>query len=206
MNRGASLVLAAVLGGVVVGGIVWLTKPEPVPATAPSRSAPAATASAAPVVDSRATQAASAPDSGTPPWADHTGGAGASSPANLGSAISLSPQDQAKATQRAALRARIQKLTAGGRHPTPAEMDSVLGDMQRMEGSSVVAGVDIEALRQNLANVQKLQRVSQELQAESQKPGGGDKQKIQALLAQLKQIQSNMNYNVARGASAQPAR
>ena len=206
MSRAASLLLAALFGGAVVGGIVWLTRPAPVHVPTPARSTPAAVSPATQTAANPAMATPSGSNASAPPWAGRAGATGASAPTNIGAAISLSPADKNKARQRAALSARIHKLTANGRHPTPAEMSSVLGDMERMEGKSVIAGVDIQALRQNLVNVQKLQRVSQQLQAESQKPGGGDKQKIQDLMAQLKQIQSNMRYDIAKSGPATPVR
>lgn len=195
MTRSASLILAAVLGGIVVGGIVWLTKPEPVTTPAvPQATSPLATKPPATLAN---TLPAPSP-SQAPPWADSSGVVAGPSSASLASAISMSPSKRSeKARQRDAIRARIQKLTANGRHPTPAEMNDVLGDLERVEGSSALGGVNIAALRENLVAVDKLQKLSLELQAESQKPGGGDKQKIQSILAQLKQIQANMNYNVA---------
>lgn len=206
MNRGASLVLAAVLGGVVVGGIVWLTRPAPapVPAAAPVPGTTQPASPGAPGGSGAATQTTSPSNADVPPWADRTGAVNGAAAPGIGAAISLSPADQEKARQRAALRTRIQNLTANGRHPTPAEMDSVLGDLERVEGKPVVAGVDLAALRQNLAAVQKLQRISQQLQAETQRPGGGDKKKIEALLAELRQVQAGMNYNVGKLPPAVP--
>ncbi|MGA7296955.1 MAG: hypothetical protein WBW92_05555 [Rhodanobacteraceae bacterium] len=201
MTRSASLILAAVLGGVVVGGIVWVSKPDTVPVPEASQtSSPTQAKPPAPAASSA--QAPSA--SQAPPWADASGVAAAPSSISVASAISTSPRDPEKARQRAAIRARLHKLTANGRHATPAEMSQVLGDLERVEGSPVVAGVDIGALRKNLIAVDKLQNLSRELQAESQKPGGGDKQRIQQILVQLKQIQSEMNYNTTAIPAAAP--
>ncbi len=201
MTRSASLILAAVLGGIVVGGIVWVSKPDTVPVPAASQTS-SPTAAKPPTPPANSAQAPSA--SQAPPWADASGVAAAPSSISVASAISASPRDPEKARQRDAIRARIQKLTANGRHPTPAEMNQVLGDLERVEGSPVVAGVDIGALRKNLVAVDKLQKLSRELQTESQKPGGGDKKRIQQILAQLKQIQSEMNYSAATVRPAAP--
>ncbi len=201
MTRSTSLILAALLGGIVVGGIVWFMKPDATNvSTAPQTAAPTASRPQVPATPT----APSAGPSQTPPWADASGVAAAPSSISVAPAISLSPEDKEKARQRAAIRARILKLTANGRHPTPAEMNDVLGDLERVEGSPVIAGVNVGALRKNLVAVDKMQKLSIELQAESQKPGGGDKEKIQNILAQLKQIQAQMNYAITAAPSATP--
>ncbi len=201
MTRSASLILAAVLGGVVVGGIVWLTKPgavyTPVPThvvTSVQHTTPTASDSIVPIQTPTASQA--------PPWADGAGVMAGPSSTSIASAISASPRDPIKASQRDAIRVQIQELTANGRHPTLAEMNDVLGDLERVEGSPVVSGVNIGVLRKNLVAVDKLQKLALELQAESQKPGGADEQKVQDILEQLKQVQAGMNYNITAAAPA----
>lgn len=196
MNRSVSLILAAIVGGVVVGGVVWFSKPPPPPAPSANSATRPAPVEAPVATGNNEPGQATAP-SQLPPWADGAGVVNHPASTSLASAISTSSRDPEKTRQRAALRARLHKLTADGRHPSIAELNDVLGDMERVEGSPVVAGVDIGALRQNLAAVDKLQKLSLELQTESQKPGGGDKQKIQDILAQLKQIQADMDLNIA---------
>lgn len=107
------------------------------------------------------------------------------------------PVDPQKTAARAAVRARLAQLTANGRHPTLAEMNDVLGQMERAEGSSVVAGVNLEAVRTNLVQVEKLRRLGKALQAEAQKPGGGDKQKLHELMRQMQQVEAQMRYDVS---------
>ncbi|HET6633218.1 MAG TPA: hypothetical protein VFG73_10990 [Rhodanobacteraceae bacterium] len=197
MNRGASLVLAAVLGGVVVGGVVWLAKPD-APAAA-ATAAPARPSASAPQT-ARATLPPSTPvQSQPPPWA----ASGAVTPAPTGLAAAIRPKaiDPQRAQARAALRARLQRLTANGRHATLAEASSVLGELEKLDGSHL-SGINIAAVRKNLEQVGELQRVARELQAESQRPGGGDKQKIQDLLARLKEIEAGMQFNLTAAAPA----
>lgn len=204
MNRNTSLILAAVIGGVVVGGVVWFSKPTMPPAP-PASTASRAVPVQTPVALGKNVPVQATAPSQVPPWADGAGVVNGPASTGIASAISTSSRDPEKTRQRAALRARLHKLTAGGRHPSIAELNDVLGDMERVEGSPVVAGVDIGTLRKNLAAVDKLQKLSLELQTESQKPGGGDKQKIQNILAQLKQIQADMNLNAAALAPAPTA-
>ena len=192
MSRNVALILAAVLGGVVVGGIVWFAKPVVAPASQPAR-APAPASTVAPItpgaIDAAQTQ--------RPPWADASQDATGPSRTSVAGAISASSRDPGKAQEREAIRQRLVELTAGGRHPTPAELNDVLADLERNAGSPIVAGVNIGALRSNLAAVDKLQKLGLELQAETRKPGGGDKQKIESILEQLRQVQSGMDLGVA---------
>jgi hypothetical protein len=46
---------------------------------------------------------------------------------------------------------RLQALVANGRQPTAKEVDAVLADLQKNQGSNVVGGVNLQALRDNLA-------------------------------------------------------
>jgi hypothetical protein len=191
MTRNLSMVMAALLGGIVVGVVVWFAKP----AVMPSVTKPATVAAPVPAGTVAAPLATSVGQAAPPPWAN-AGTSGAQAP-GLGAAIHGAPVDPAKAQAREALRTRLLGLTAGGRHPTPAEMNDILGDLQRVEGSSTIGGVDIAALRNNLVKVNEMQQLGAELTAQTQLPGGGDKQKIQQLLTRVRQLQSEMQLNVA---------
>jgi len=184
MSRIAPMILAAALGGAVVGGIVWFTRPAPpaTPAAAPETAAATAASAAAP---------AGAGQTAPPPWANADGSAG-----GLGAAIGAAPIDPKKAQARAEIRSRITALTANGRHPTPSEMNALLGDLERVEGSSVISGVNIGALRSNLVKVDEMQRLGMEMKAETEKPGGGNPQKVQEILARLQKLQSEMRLDI----------
>lgn len=193
MTRGVSMLMAAVLGGIVVGGVVWFAKPA---ATSPAAT-PAQMPAPASTVVAGAAPLAAATEAAAPPWAAGGDAVASVQAPGLGAAISAAPVDPVKAQARAALRTRLLTLTAGGRHPTPEEMNVVLGELQRIEGSSTIGGVDIGALRNNLGKVNEMQKLSAELTAQTQLPGGGDKQKIQQLLTRVRQLQSEMQLNVA---------
>lgn len=197
MTRSVSLVLAAVLGGVLVGGIVWFAKPAaPVASSTPPPSSVSAPVSAA-TARTPSMAAGGAAQTQAPPWAGAVdGSAGNLQPMGMAAAIHAAPVDPAKAKARAAIRARLAELTAGGRHPTPGEMSGVLADLERTEGSSAVGGVNIEALRNNLDKVSEMQKLGAELSAEAQQPGGGDKQKIEQILSRVRQLQSEMQSNI----------
>lgn len=207
MSRSTSLILAAILGGAVVGVIVWFARPQPAMPSAPAVSQPSPVA-AAPAVTAKpaAGATASAPQPELPPWAAGAGGGTPAAGGGLAGALDRHPVDPGKAAGLARIRARMTQLTAQGRHPTPAEMNDVLGDLEKVEGSSVVAGVDIGALRQNLVRVDEMRKLGEELKVESQKPGGGDKQKVNRLLARLQQLQSQMNLNLTVASPATTAR
>jgi len=193
MTRNTSMVMAAVLGGIIVGAVVWFAKP----AVTPSVTTPATVAAPVPVSTVAVPLAASVGQAAPPPWVNAGNVASNPQAPGLGAVIHGAPVDPVKAQAREALRTRLLALTAGGRHPTPAEMNDILGDLQRVEGSSTIAGVDVAALRNNLVKVNEMQQLGAELTAQTQMPGGGDKQKIQQLLTRVRQLQSEMQLNVA---------
>ncbi len=182
MSRVAPIIIAAALGGVVVGGIVWFAKPAP-------------TAPAAPVsVEQTSAVAAPSNTGAPPPWA---GNSAAPVGSDLGPAIGSANVDPKKKAAREAVRAKILSLTANGRQPTPAEMNTVLGELERIEGSSVISGVNVGALRSNLAKVDEMQRLGEEMRVESTKPNGGDPQKLKELMGRLQKLQAEMRTDIA---------
>lgn len=192
MSRAAPLIIAAALGGLVVGGIVWFARPAP---PAPS----------APVADMQATGAAavSTPSNtgAPPPWAETSS---APAGADLGPAIRNAPTDPKKQAAREAIRTKILSLTANGRQPTPAEMNAVLAELERVEGSSVISGVNVGALRSNLSKVDEMQRLGMEMKNESSKPNGGDPEKLKDIMNRLQKLQAEMRTDIAAPAPVVP--
>ncbi len=192
MSRAAPLIIAAALGGLVVGGIVWFARPAP--------SAPPL-----PVADMQATNAAavSTPSStgAPPPWAEPSA---APAGADLGPAIRNTPTDPKKRAAREAIRTKILSLTANGRQPTPAEMNAVLAELERVEGSSVISGVNVGALRSNLSKVDEMQRLGMEMKNESSKPNGGDPAKLKDIMNRLQKLQAEMRTDIAAPAPVVP--
>lgn len=193
MSRIASLVVAGVIGGLLVGSVVWFVRP---PAALPAANAESA-AAATPV----SPPAAVAPLGEAPPWAATSADA---PPPGLGDAISTLPSDPARAAARDALRSRLGALTAGGRRPSPAEMNQLLADLERTEGSHVIGGVNIGALRSNLVKVEEMQQLGVQMKAEAEKPGGADQEKVKAILARLQKLQSEMRLDLTVPQSTPP--
>lgn len=189
MSRAAPMIIAAALGGLVVGGIVWFARPAP--------TAPATPVNAA---EAPATAVTPANTGAPPPWADSSGAAPS---ADLGPAIKSVAADPKKRAAREAIRAKILSLTANGRQPTPAEMNGVLAELERVEGSSIISGVNVGALRNNLSKVDEMQRLGMEMKNESTKPNGGDPKKLKEIMERLQKLQTEMRTDIA--APAGPA-
>lgn len=194
MSRVAPLIIAAALGGLVVGGIVWFARPAP-----PAPSAPVADMQVTGVTPVSTPSSAGAP----PPWAETST---APTGADLGPAIKNVSTDPKKQAAREAIRAKILSLTANGRQPTPAEMNGVLAELERVEGSSVISGVNVGALRNNLSKVDEMQRLATEMKDESAKPNGGDQAKLKDIMGRMQKLQSEMRTDIAAPAPVAPQR
>ncbi|MEW5889532.1 MAG: hypothetical protein AB1768_10910 [Pseudomonadota bacterium] len=97
---------------------------------------------------------------------------------------------------------RLLALTAQGRAVSPKEVDAVLADLQRNQGKNVVAGVDIGALRDNLARAERMQQLAQEMQAIAANPKKEDQARLQALMAEIQRLQAGMSTQVYVGSDA----
>lgn len=105
---------------------------------------------------------------------------------------SLGPADANKAKAYEVLQAKLAVMTAGGKVPAIKELDTVLADLQKINGSTDVGGVNLSALRNNLARADEIQRLSKEMQALSQAPGKQDVAKIQSIMTEIQKQQSGM--------------
>ena len=106
--------------------------------------------------------------------------------------ISAGPADTNKAKAYEVLQAKLAAMTAGGKTPPMKELDAVLADLQKINGSTDVGGVNLSALRNNLARADEIQRLGKEMQALSQTPGKQDMPKIQAIMAEIQKQQAGM--------------
>lgn len=177
MNR--PVIVGAGLGLLVLllGGL-WLWQ-QPGLAPEPQATAP------------RARPLAAAPASaGSPDWRS-AGPMGALLPAPPPPGAAPAQGASATAGGMAAIQQRLQRLAASG-HPDVHELDSVLADLQRNQGSAVVAGVDLQALRDNLARSQHIQDLAQQMQALAASPSPETTPKLQALMAEIQRTQSQM--------------
>lgn len=191
MSRVAPMIIAAALGGIVVGGIVWFARPAPTAPAAPINTVQA------PGPVTVTPNSAGAP----PPWADSSA---APTGADLGPAIRSTSSDPKKTAAREAIRAKILSLTANGRQPTPAEMNGVLAELERVEGSSIISGVNVGALRNNLSKVDEMQRLGMEMKNESTKPNGGDPKKLKDIMERLQKLQTEMRTDISAPAGPAP--
>lgn len=93
----------------------------------------------------------------------------------------------------------------GGQAPDPKKVEAMLNQLKQKHGSTV-AGVNLDVVIKNLQVAQELQVLALEIQRESAKPGGGDKQKMQAYIAQLTKLQSQLRTDITVPPTASAAK
>lgn len=98
------------------------------------------------------------------------------------------------------IQAELQALTAGGRQPTPAEVERVLAKLQDNQGSAVVAGVNLEVLRHNLRVAEQMRVLALEVQRLSAQPTPENTARMQQLSAQLMQLQGQLQPDIRTAA------
>lgn len=96
---------------------------------------------------------------------------------------------------------RLQALVANGRQATPREVEAVLADLQRNQGSNVVNGVNLQMLRDNLIRTDRIQQIALEMQAIAATPRKEDLPRLQTLSAEMQRLSSAMVPNVAQPTS-----
>jgi hypothetical protein len=155
----------------------------------------------------------------TPPWlaatpatANTSPQGGTARPGTAGSAAGLAAgnaaggnakdADKTKALEN--LQQRLAALAAPGRNPSPREVDTLLAELQKQQGSNQVGGVDIGALRGNLARAEEIQRLAHELQAVAQQPGTPNTEKMQQLMSKIQQQQAGLRMDVLAPPSSLP--
>ena len=94
------------------------------------------------------------------------------------------------------LQAKLVTLSAGGNTPKAKDLDAILAELQQINGSSEVGGVNLGALRNNLARAEEIQRLGDQMQAISQAPGKQDLPKIQRLMAEIQQQQAGLVMDI----------
>lgn len=167
--------------------------PTPYPIQPPSGVAPAD--SAAPMAPAASSTSPSPSSVAPAPWnqanipAGTPGNAapGMSPHAQNAGGNSISPDD---------FQRRLAAMTANGRTPSPRELDALLADMQRSQGSNEVAGVDLGVLRENLRRADQIQTLAKEMEKLVQQPKP-DMPRVQLLMAQIQQLQSGIKADVS---------
>lgn len=229
MNRGVLIGLAVGMAAIVLGAVLWMRGPS---ASAPGglQSSPSGVSASSPYSQAPGSAALPAPGSGpngavpgaAAPGAPGAGGTVSSLPPGRmpGDAESAAPWlapdgSRPPATGAApAVRAgrdgaptleqiqqRLQGLLASPQ-PDVREVDAVLADLQKNQGSKVVAGVDLQAVRDNLARSERIRQVATEMQALAAKPGPEVSAQLQAHMAEIQRLQAGMNASVAAPAGA----
>jgi len=101
-----------------------------------------------------------------------------------------------------ALQGKMAAMTAGGRTPQAKDLDAILAELQQINGSTEVGGVNLSALRNNLARAEEIQRLGKQMQLIAEAPGKQDLPKLQSLMAEIQLQQAGLVIDVrAKSAS-----
>ncbi len=193
MNRKQFIIISALGGAIFIALCVLIWKLSvPVQSAADNAVTPNAQA---PSVAPRAPIAASVGVGATPPTAaprELAPWEKTNLPGGAPRLSTLGPADANKAKSYEILQAKLAAMTAGGKTPNMKELDAILADLQKVNGSTDVGGVNLSALRNNLARADEIQRLGKEMQALSQVPGKQDLPKIQSIMAEIQKQQAGM--------------
>jgi len=97
-----------------------------------------------------------------------------------------------KAKAYEALQGKMAALTSGGKTPQAKDLDIILAELQQINGSTDVGGVNLTALRNNLARAEEIKRLGSQMQQIADAPGKQDLPKLQRLMAELQQQQAGL--------------
>lgn len=204
MNTLRSRVMAAIAGLLALLVLaLWLLRAGPLPPERavnpppPALAVPAASLPVAPApVPAPASDAAppwSAPPL-SPPVTPRSGGA----PAALTAA-------QAKSAALQSIQRQLTELVASGQSADPKKIDELLGEVERVQGSSSMGGVRIDVLRQNLALAAQMQALAADIQQIAGHGAQADPAQLQAKMARLVELQAQMRTDVLAAPVAAPA-
>lgn len=196
----AVIVLLVLLVGVILL-VRWDTSNSP---SASGSAAPRIPAFTRPAAPNPGLAAQALPDNGKqPPWA-----AGLSVPPTLPATANPAPLKSAQRSPANAagaqqnlikLKTMQQDLAASirdGKQPDPKKVVALLTEIKRTNGSTV-AGVNLDAVLNNLEQSQKIQALAVEIQHETAKSGGPDKKVLAAYFEKLKQLQSQLRMDIS---------
>lgn len=100
------------------------------------------------------------------------------------------------------IQAELQALSAGGRTPQPKELDAVFEKLERYNGSSQMGGVDLQIVRKNLQAAARIQTLSEQMKPLAADPTPENVQKLQALVAEMREVQATMDVKGLTAAAA----
>lgn len=141
------------------------------------------------------------PDGGAPPpWAAGTTQPPSTAPGTSAFSGQALPADRATAAQRESreleqMQLEISEMLRDGKQPDPKRIAEMLTSLKQKHGA-VVAGVNLDAVLNNLQVAQEIQTLALEVQREGNKPGGGDSKQMQAYVAQLTKLQAKMRMDI----------
>jgi hypothetical protein len=130
--------------------------------------------------------AQSMPGNSTAPWLSSPNGTKPSALPAPGIAVGKQGAPTLESIQQ-----RLQRISASGQ-PNAKELDAVLADLQRNQGSKVVAGVDLQALRENLVRNERIRELAEQIKIVAASPGPDTAKKLQPLMAEIQQQQAAM--------------
>ncbi|MDR1530156.1 MAG: hypothetical protein LBS40_07175 [Burkholderiales bacterium] len=99
------------------------------------------------------------------------------------------------------LQTKFKNLSSGDKTPDIEELDRLLGELIAIQGASVVGGVDLNILRQNLRVAQEVQGLAKELEEESKKPSP-DQNRVLDITRKIQALQSELKTNIMAGGAA----
>jgi hypothetical protein len=116
-----------------------------------------------------------------------------------------------KTAERTAKLSELQKdlrslMAKSGGRPTEIdldELDAILARLIDIQGNTALAGIDVQALRQNLVVAKEMQALARELEAEARQPNP-DQGKIRRITEKIQGLQKEIRVNVM-AAPALPA-
>ncbi len=100
-----------------------------------------------------------------------------------------------KITRLKEIQKKFQALSADGKTPDIREVDRLLGELIEIEGSPIIAGVDLSVLRNNLQVAQEVQTLAKALENESKQPSP-DEKKIAAIVEQMQALQKQLRTDI----------
>lgn len=158
-----------------------LTPPSPARSIAPAQTSRLGSA------DGTISQSSpSTPGNTTAPWLSRASGAKPAATTPPGIAVGKEGAPSLESIQQ-----RLQRIAASSQ-PSTRELDAVLADLQRNQGSKVVAGVDLQALRDNLVRNERIKQLAEQIRIIAASPGPDTASKLQPLMAEIQRQQAAM--------------
>ena len=201
MNTLRSRVMAAIAGLLALLVLaLWLLRAGPVPperAANPPPPALAVPAASLPVAPTPTPAGDAAPPWSAPPLSPPV------TPRSVGTTTSLTAA-QAKSAALQSIQRQLTDLVASGQGADPKKIDQLLGEVERVQGSSSMGGVRIDVLRQNLALAAQMQALAADIQHVAGQGAQADPAQLQAKMARLIELQAQMRTDVLAAPVAAP--